>query len=358
SGMSRLLALVVAVSAACAFTAGPSLAGPPARGGTQHGTYPAPGVPGARSYDLYVPHSVAASPRRAVPLVVYLHGCTQTAQDAATGTRLDALAERKGFLVLYPEQLRPATSTAPVSDGNGAGCWNWFLPQDQVRDAGEPATLAGMTRSVMARFRVDAGRVWLAGVSAGADMTTILGAAYPDLFAAIAPIAGCAYRTCSDLDGSAAYAAMGPRARELPVFIVQGSADMLNNVGMGATAVAQWLGTNDLADDGSANMSVSRQPASVTTRDLDASLVTGKPGDPCIANFRFPCLGGALGLRTYPTTTLSYADAKGREVVRVLVIHGANHAYTGGDSRGTFVDPLGPDLTSLVYDFFQAHPRR
>ena len=356
--MSRLLSVLAALGLAAALAAPASAArsGHPA-GHTQHGTYPAVGAPGARAYDLYVPASVVAHPRRPVPLVVYLHGCTQTAQDAATGTRFNLLAERKGFLVLYPEQLRPATGSAPVVDGNGAGCWNWFLPDDQARGAGEPGTIAGMTRSVMATFRVDPARVWLAGVSAGADMTTILGATYPDLYAAIAPIAGCAFRTCSDGDGSAAYAAMGPRARELPVFVVQASTDMLNNVAMGATAVSQWLGTNDLADDGAANMSVSRVPAQIVHSDADPSIVTGKPGDPCAQPSRFPCLGGALTLRTYPTTSMRYNDGKGREIVRVLLIHGANHAYTGGDPHGTFVDPIGPDLTSLVYQFFLAHPR-
>ncbi len=104
-------------------------------------------------------------------------------------------------------------------------------------------------------------------------------------------------------------------------------------------------------------MSVSRVPAQIVHSDADPSIVTGKPGDPCAQPSRFPCLGGALTLRTYPTTSMRYNDGKGREIVRVLLIHGANHAYTGGDPHGTFVDPIGPDLTSLVYQFFLAHPR-
>ena len=81
------------------------------------------------------------------------------------------------------------------------------------------------------------------------------------------------------------------------------------------------------------------------------------PGDPCVGNSRLPCLGGVLGLRSYPYTVLRYDGADGRSVVEALVIHGANHAYPGGDPKGTFVDPVGPDLAHAMYDFFAAHPR-
>lgn len=323
-------------------------------GGRQHGTYVAAGLPSLK-YALYVPSSVADKPNRPVPLYVYLHGCNQNADDAAVGSRLEQLAEEKDLLVLFPQQTRPAGSTYPLTDGNGSGCWNWFLPDHQVRDKGEPAAIAGLTRDVMNRFAVNSKRVWLAGVSAGADMTTILGATYPDLYTAISPIAGCAYLTCSDLTGNAAYAAMGAHKRVVPTLVVQGSADMVNNAAMGATAVEQWVGTDDLADDGKANGSVPPQPSSVTSHDA----VSGTPpGDPCVGNSRLPCLGGVLGLKSYPYTVARYDDAAGRSVVEVLVIHGANHAYTGGNPQGTFVDPVGPDLAHATYDFFAAHPLR
>lgn len=327
---------------------------PAPAGERQHGSYSSAGLPTLK-YALYVPSSVADKPHKSVPLYVYLHGCNQNADDAAVGTRLEQLAEEKDLLVLFPQQTRPTNGTYPLTDGNGSGCWNWFVPDHQSRGAGEPAAIAGLTRDVMSRFAVDEARVWLAGVSAGADMATILGATYPDLYAAISPIAGCAYRTCSDVKGSAAYAAMGPRARVLPTLVVQGSADMVNNAAMGATAVQQWVATNDLADDGKANGSVPAQPSSVTSHDA----VTGTPpGDPCVGNSRLPCLGGVLGLRSYPYTVARYDDAAGHSVVEVLVIHGANHAYTGGNPQGTFVDPVGPDLAHATYDFFAGHPRR
>src|SRR3954452_8720867 len=221
-------------------------------GSYSRGVYPKAGAPGARAYGLYVPRHLPPHP----PLFVYLHGCNQNADDVAVGEKLGLLADKKGFVVLYPEQLHAASFSYPVSDGNGANCWNWFLPDHQSRDKGEPATIAGMTRDVMKRYGVDPKRVWLAGASAGADMTTILGATYPDLYAAISPLAGCAYRTWSDGDGTAALAAMGPHKRVVPAFVVNASTDMVNNIAMGATAVKQWVATDDLADNGAADGSV------------------------------------------------------------------------------------------------------
>jgi poly(hydroxyalkanoate) depolymerase family esterase len=314
-----------------------------------HGVFPKAGAPGARAYALYTPKHLPKNP----PLFVYLHGCNQNADDVAVGEKLGLLADKKGFVVLYPEQLHAATFSYPVSDGNGANCWNWFLPDHQSRDKGEPATIAGMTREVMRQKDVDPKRVWVAGASAGADMTTILGATYPDLYAAIAPLAGCAYRTCTDLDGTAALAAMGAHKRVVPAFVVNASTDMVNNVAMGATAVQQWVATDDLADNGKADGSIPRQPSSVVT---DTGAGGTPPGDPCIGNSRLPCAGGVLGLKSYPYTEMRYDDAPGHTVVLVWLIHGANHAFTGGDSRGTFVDPVGPGLGAAMYAFFAAHP--
>ncbi|MCW2608502.1 MAG: hypothetical protein JWO60_3195 [Frankiales bacterium] len=321
----------------------------------ERGTYPSAGAPGAREYLLHVPDAVRALPAgETAPLVVFLHGCQQTAGDAAVGTRFSQLADREGFVVLYPEQRRPAGSTAPLADGNGAGCWNWFLPEHQTRGAGEPATLAGLTRDVAARLPVDPRRVYVAGISAGADMATVLGATYPDVFAAVAPVAGCAYASCTDAQGTAALAAMGERRRVVPALVVQGTADVVNDDAMGATALQQWLATDDLADDGAANGSVPQSPTSTTHEGFDAGAV-GAPGDPCVGSYRLPCLAGA-GLR-YPTTRLRYDDAGGRTVVEALVVHGLDHAYSGGDPAGTFVDPAGPDLTREIWAFFSARSR-
>ncbi|MFB9122983.1 alpha/beta hydrolase family esterase, partial [Paraburkholderia dipogonis] len=96
---------------------------------------------GQRQYKLYVPAVYNSEP---LPLIVMLHGCTQNADDFAAGTRMNEMAERHGFIVVYPNQAQAA---------NHSKCWNWFKPADQLRDEGEPSLIAGITREVMGRYR-------------------------------------------------------------------------------------------------------------------------------------------------------------------------------------------------------------
>ena len=285
-----------------------------------------------RSYLLFTPSGDTTIAR---PLVVYLHGCTQTAEDAAIGTRWNELAERKGFVVVYPEQDLAA---------NGAGCWNWFEPDQQVRGSGEPAIITAIVAEVVASMKIDATRVYVAGASAGADMATILGATYPDVFAAIAPFAGCAYATCSDGTGKLALAAMGQYARRLPVITVQGTADPANNVLMGESAVRQWVGTNGL----------SPRPSS-TEHHGDFTAVAPGTGDPCIRAAHLPCAGGVIGWKSYPYTISHYGDSHGCRLVDAWYIHGLSHEYPDGDPNRGFTDPIGPDVTSAAWAFFTHH---
>src|SRR5260221_2194059 len=123
-------------------------------------------------YKLYIP---ARFRRGRSSLLVMLHGCRQTPQDFATGTRMNDLADEHGFLVVYPAQSAAA---------NAFTCWNWFRGRDQARSAGEPALIAGITRQVASEHDVDAARTFIAGLSAGGAMAVVFGAPHPALFSA------------------------------------------------------------------------------------------------------------------------------------------------------------------------------
>lgn len=326
----------------------------PTPGSFTEQTYPATGTTPARSYWIYVP-STSNGP---MPLVVFLHGCVETAQQTAEASHFNTLAEQRGFVVVYPEQVNSAPSSAPLTDGNGIGCWNWFLPDDQQREQGEPGAIAGITRYVMQTQSVDPNRVYVEGVSAGADMSVILGATYPDLYAAVGVLAGCAYRTCSDSTGALSYQAMGANARVVPMFVENGTADAANNIALATGLVHSWLGADDFADDGQPDGSIPRTPASVQNYGFDQTPQPGT-GDLCIHNDSFTCPGGLLygPGQSYPYTVAKYNDSHNCDVLDFWVIHGMAHAHPDAPGDGPYTDPLGPDVTAASYDFFAAHPK-
>jgi poly(hydroxyalkanoate) depolymerase family esterase len=293
----------------------------PGDGTSTRRTYPAGNH--SRDYVVYQPPGMTPG----APLVVYLHGCSQDADDVAIGTRWNQLADAEGFAVVYPEQ----TTTPNQAQGNGIGCWNWFRPDHQGRDQGEPATIAGITRLVADELHSDPRRIFVLGASAGADMAVVLGATYPDLYAAIGSLAGCPYRSCTDATGADAYAAMGALARRMPALIVQGNRDTTNPLPASIALLHQWLGTNDLIDDGLPNGSVSRLPAS------SASYAVAEGNG-------------------YAYTRDRYADADGCDLLDLYVVDGLGHAYPNGDPAGSFTDSRGPDITRIAYEFLLAHP--
>jgi len=277
---------------------------------------------GALAYKLYVPASYDAQSIRTVPLLVMLHGCTQSPDDFAAGTQMNAQADLHGFLVAYPAQ---------TANANANKCWNWFRPQDQARGGGEPALIAGMTAQIGADYRIDPARIYVAGLSAGAAMAVVLGNTYPDVFAAVGAHSGLPYRAARDM--GSAFAAMRSGGAGV------GDADARANQKLTPTIV--FHGDRD-------------HTVSATNGDAIVAHQTRASG--AAAHIATRNSGTARGGRSYSLTT--YADVPGRTVVEDWRVHGGGHAWMGGSASGTYTDPQGPDASAEMVRFFLQHARQ
>ena len=272
-------------------------------------------VAGTRGYKLYVPASAPDHPRG---LVVMLHGCKQDPDDFAVGTNMNAVAEAHGFVVAYPAQTASANATS---------CWNWFNPGDQMRDAGEPAILAGITREIMAEFHLDRQQVFVAGLSAGGAMAAVMGETYPDLYAGVGIHSGLAYKSANDL--TSAFAAMrGERGHASRG--KRSSAGMIPPV-------------RTIVFHGCADLTVS--PANVASI---LSAATGQIPRAVADQER----GFSSGGRAFTRRVITGAD--GSSAVECWMVDGVGHAWSGGNAGGSFTDPQGPDASVEMMRFFLA----
>jgi len=265
---------------------------------------------GSRTYRLFIPSGYHG---QAIPLVIMLHGCTQSPEDFAAGTRMNELAEALGFIVAYPAQPKTA---------NASKCWNWFQRADQRRDRGEPSLIAGITREIIARHPVDAGRVYIAGLSAGGAAAAIMAETYPDLYCAAGIHSGLACGAARDV--ATAFAAMKsgpagptPMASAVPSIIFHGDSDKTVNPVNAAAIVA----SAPLGDGG-------------RVRTLH---------------------GRSEGGKAYRRTV--YHDANGRAVMEHWSVGGGGHAWFGGSPAGSYTDPAGPDASREMIRFFFEHRR-
>jgi poly(hydroxyalkanoate) depolymerase family esterase len=267
---------------------------------------------GQRNYKLYVPKGYTDEP---LPLIVMLHGCTQDADDFAAGTQMNALADRHDCLVAYPIQPQGA---------NPSKCWNWFKRVDQARDRGEPSLIAGITREVMATHRVDPNRVYIAGLSAGGAMAAIMAQHYPDLYAAAGIHSGLASGCAHDLPSALAAMRGGKRHADshsvepprCPLIVFHGDAD----------TTVHYTNAGELVRAFSEDASAPGQPSS--------------------------------GLAAGRKHTVRRLRSPGGVPAELWTIHGAPHAWSGGNPRGSYADPSGPDASAQMLRFFLAHPRR
>ena len=293
---------------------------PPARtpeplpDGASFTTFTYANAAGSRACKLYQPAMRRAGPP---PLLVMLHGCTQSPDDFAAGTRMNALAEEHGFLVAYPAQAPSA---------NAQRCWNWFSPGDQRRGGGEPSLIAGITRQVMRDHGVDARRVYVAGLSAGGAAAAVLGLAYPDLYAAVGVHSGLACGAAADVPS--AFAAMRGGAPAVPPR--PGGAP-----GLVPTIVFH-------AD----------RDGTVHPRNGDQVITQAGAAAPhtlrrAVEHGQVP--GGHAWSRT------RHLDDEGHAVLEQWLVHGGGHAWSGGSPAGSYTDPRGPDASGAMVRFFLDH---
>jgi poly(hydroxyalkanoate) depolymerase family esterase len=308
----------------------PAAAPRPAAGGFSNSSFTS--AAGTRAFRLFEPTGFEG---RSLPLVVMLHGCTQSPEDFAAGTRMNLLAQERGLFVLYPEQ-------APRSNANK--CWNWFVPGDQRRGHGEPALIAGMTRHIIETCAIDADRVYVAGLSAGGAMAAILAREYPDLFAAAGVHSGLAAGAAHDV--ASAFAAMHSGPSSAPT----GWSGLAALHPAGATGADAALGAPLIVFHGDADGTVN---ALNGARVVDAAL--GSAAWQASRNAGEASTGKAFSRIVYRRAD-DAAQAPSR--AEHWVVHGAAHAWSGGDRSGSFTEPSGPDASGEMLRFFAEHPLR
>jgi poly(hydroxyalkanoate) depolymerase family esterase len=293
------------------------------------------GPNGSRPYFVYTPENYQVG--TIVPLIVMLHGCTQNAIDFATGTQMNQLAERYNFVVAYPQQL---------SIYNPALCWNWFNPADQVRGVGEPAIIAGIIHAIennTSRWTIDRHRIYVTGLSAGAAMAVVLGATYPDIFAAIGVHSGAEYAAITSplsgglafiqggpdpiQQGKAAFKAMGSFARVVPTIVFHGTEDPVSWPINGKQVVQQWMETDFLASDGTYHADFNHPSSTMKGMVPDG----------------------------HSYTVYKWNATNGNELEEYWLINGMGHAWSGGNPYN-FTDLLGPSASLAMYTFFIHHP--
>ena len=269
---------------------------------------------GSRDYLLFIPQKKT---RAKQPLIVMLHGCHQDAEEFATCTRMNKHGLAHGCFVVYPQQSMQA---------NSARCWNWYESAHQQREQGEPAIIADLTRHLLATYDIAGDRVFVAGFSAGGAMAATLAVMYPDLYAALGIHSGVPHGAARDFmsamiamqHGSMASFGAHPMHGRIPTIVFHGNEDTTVH----ATHAARFL----------------------------ASVPFYTPRGNGKGNRYSETIPGQMGRRGYTRTV--QPDAEGRIFSEQWIVHGAGHAWSGGDAAGTHSDPGGPDASCEMMRFF------
>lgn len=287
------------------------------------------GHTGTRDYKLYVPCSYCGEP---MPLIVMLHGCTQTPDDFAAGTRINAPAEEQGCLIAYPAQARGA---------NASLCWNWFNASDQRREGVEPSIISGIVREIQGGYAVDARRIYIGGLSAGGAMAAIMAATHADVFAAACVHSGLPVGAAHDMasalaamrsGGGATSVAPGaprssnPAQRIAPLIVFHGDRDATVSPRNADRLIEQWCA-----------MAVAGDPLSAAATTVNEST------------------GQSASGRGYTRRIVNTSG--GTTLIEYWRLHGAGHAWSGGSGEGSYTDAKGPDASREMLRFFREHAR-
>lgn len=284
-------------------------------------------LPPERNFRLYVP--AHARDQQALPLVVMIHGCKETADEFAQGTRMNAIADREGFAVLYPDQ---------ASFANMRRCWNWFEP-NTAAGFGECAIILEMIREAFKRTSIDSQRVYVAGMSSGAALAGLLGYHHPDVFAAVAVHSG-----LPPMNPPSAAAALSAMEKGVRV-----DAEMLADAYWNTHAV---LPPTLLVVHGDADSRVTEKNATSMTKLWEKLFESAPQAHPLVREDKdVPSTETA---RSY--AQIDWLNA-GRIVIRGVRIHGLAHAWSGGDPAFAYNDAKGPDASAMIWRFFERQSR-
>jgi poly(hydroxyalkanoate) depolymerase family esterase len=289
-----------------------------------------------RHYKLFVPPGADG---RRLPLVVMLHGCTQDPDDFAAGTGMNALALEQGFYVLYPAQAQ---------DANPSRCWNWFKHNHQSRDRGETAVIATMTRAVVQARGIDPERVYIAGLSAGGAMATLVAAAYPETFAAVGVHSGLPPGAARSLPEGLAAMRAGAHGTALPGGIpvqMRSKASPPPPADLPVPAIV-FHGDHDQTVH-------PRNGEQVVAAVLRSRVRSANSTDSS------PIVEQGVSAQGRRYTRSTHRSGTGRLIAEHWLVHGAGHAWSGGQTAGSYTDAQGPDASREMLRFFleQASPQ-
>jgi poly(hydroxyalkanoate) depolymerase family esterase len=274
-------------------------------------------------YGLYVPPETMPAP---LPLVVMLHGCAQSIDEFAEGTRMNLLADRFGFAVVYPEQSKHV---------HAHRCWHWYDASDTAGGA-EARAVVSLVDALVAKHDFDGERVYVAGLSAGAGLATLLATLYPERFAAVAMHSGPAFGEARS--GIAAMDVMRRGIRHDPVELIDDAVNVAAYPGMPAVII-----------HGDADHVVA--PANAEQLAIQFLRLNGfvdATGERIAGEVREERKAGVV-MRDY--------IRGGRRVVRACRVHALGHAWSGGDDAVPFHSSKGPDASALIWEFFKYQRR-